>query len=218
MVPARDEFIRQSVECLRRIRSGANRMEQLITDLLRLSQVAKAELRFVDTDLSAVAREILDELAQADPTRQVETVVQEGVVAHGEPQLLRIALENLLGNAWKYTSSVANPRIEFGATGVGGPRHYFVRDNGAGFDMKDAGRLFEPFQRLHSSTEFPGTGVGLATVKRVVDRHAGRIWAQASPKGGATFFFQLHAAERAAAGSERRGPSAPRQLSPSVQA
>jgi two-component system NtrC family sensor kinase len=172
--------------------AGAKRMGELIDDMLSLSRVSRADLQRQSVDLSAEVQRVVDELARQDRDRRVEIVIQRGVNAEADLQLMRIALENLLGNAWKFTSKVANARIEFGASdGEGAGRVYRVRDNGAGFDMSYADKLFRPFRRLHADAEFPGTGIGLATVNRVIDRHAGRVWAESAVGEGATFFFTL---------------------------
>jgi PAS domain S-box-containing protein len=182
------------VECLGRIRSSVIRMTSLVDDLLYLARVGQLPLRSAEVDLSALAREILDELARGDHQRTVELEVEPAIRCVGDPQLLRTAIENLLGNAWKYTSRVARPRIEIGTTAVqDGRRTLFVRDNGAGFDMSQAHRLFAPFERLHHASEFPGTGVGLAAVQRIVERHGGRVWGESELGRGATFFVELPA-------------------------
>ncbi|MDP9347874.1 MAG: ATP-binding protein, partial [Gemmatimonadota bacterium] len=176
---------------LQRVRSASQRMAQLIDDLLELSRVTRSEMRRETVDLSAVAREIAAELEGAHPARRVEWVIDDGVTARGDPRLLRQALENLLGNAWKYTAKQPDARIEFGEVEKGAETVYFVRDNGAGFEMAYADKLFAPFQRLHSAHEFEGTGIGLATVQRILRRHGGRIWAEAEVGQGATFHFSL---------------------------
>jgi light-regulated signal transduction histidine kinase (bacteriophytochrome) len=141
--------------------------------------------------LSGLARSVAGEVQKADPARRVEFVIADGLVADGDPPLLRVVMENLLGNAWKYTSSHARARIEFGAGPNNGRRTFFVRDDGAGFDPRYAGRLFGAFQRLHATTEFPGTGIGLATVQRIIHRHGGKVWAEGAVEKGATFYFSL---------------------------
>jgi signal transduction histidine kinase len=175
---------------LARIRSCSQDMAQLIDDVLYLSRVARADLRRQEVDLSALAHAIIERLRETDD-RSVDVRIRPGLVADGDGQLLRIALENLLDNAWKFTRQQPQPRIELGVTHLPGEPAYFVRDNGAGFDMTYAERLFTPFQRLHLSSEFPGTGIGLATVQRIVNRHGGRIWAEGSVGQGATFLFTL---------------------------
>jgi light-regulated signal transduction histidine kinase (bacteriophytochrome) len=142
-------------------------------------------------DLSRMAREIADELRSAAPDRDVEVVIAGGLVASIDPRLMRIVLTNLLSNAWKFTSGRAQARIEFGSLGNNGATEYFLRDNGVGFDPNYAGKLFGAFQRLHSATEFPGTGIGLATVQRIVQRHGGRIWAEGKSQEGAIFHFTV---------------------------
>ncbi|MCU1427698.1 MAG: hypothetical protein JWL83_1698 [Actinomycetia bacterium] len=172
-----------------RVRAATARMGELIDDLLTLSRVARSELQREPVDLSSVARSVLARLAEATPARVVDIVVVDGATARGDPRLLRIALENLLGNAWKFSSTKPVARIEFGTTRDAGRNAYFVRDNGVGFDSEYATKLFNPFQRLHSSDEFEGNGIGLATVARVVYRHGGRVWAEGAIGEGATFYF-----------------------------
>lgn len=179
---------------LARIRAATLRMGQLIEDLLALSRVSRGALQKAEVDMSALARQIGAELRQREPRKGVELYVWDGMKALGDPRLLRAALENLIGNAWKFTSKAPKPRIEVGALPDAAQTTYFVRDNGAGFDMKYANKLFGAFQRLHSMNDFPGTGIGLATVQRIVHRHGGRIWASAEVGAGATFFFTLAAA------------------------
>ncbi|HET9626859.1 MAG TPA: ATP-binding protein [Kofleriaceae bacterium] len=174
---------------LDRICAASSRMGALIDDLLQLSTTARSELKHGAFDLAQVAREIVDELRQADPARDVEIVIPEHLAARGDARLIRVVLENLLRNAWKFSSKRARARIEVGAFEA----TFFVRDNGAGFDAARASKLFAPFQRLHSEAEFEGTGIGLATAQRVVARHGGRIWAESAPDHGATFFFTLGA-------------------------
>jgi PAS domain S-box-containing protein len=178
---------------LDRIRNGAKRMGQLIEDLLSLSRITRIELSRREVDVSGLVHQVLNELQQRDPERKVETSIWEGVTVQADIRLVRVALENLLGNAWKFSSKTEHPRVEFGMMQEGQRKVLFVRDNGAGFDMAYADKLFGPFQRLHGMNEFPGTGIGLATVQRIVSRHGGRIWCQAKPGAGATFFFTLQA-------------------------
>jgi signal transduction histidine kinase len=174
-----------------RIREASRQMSQLIDDVLHLSKVSRAELRQQEVDLSALATAILERLREAEPDRVVETRIRPGVVVSGDGQLLRIALTNLLENAWKFTARQPEACIEFGLSSVAGESTYFVRDNGAGFDMAHADRLFGPFQRLHLATEFPGSGIGLATVRRILHRMGGRVWAEGVVGRGATFHFTL---------------------------
>jgi light-regulated signal transduction histidine kinase (bacteriophytochrome) len=167
-------------------------MGQLIDALLQLSRLSRADMHVATVDLSGQARDILAELQEQEPGRSVETAVADGVKASGDPALLGIALQNLLGNAWKFTARQPRARVEFGmATAPDGGAAYVVRDNGAGFDMAFADRLFGAFQRLHSDSEFPGMGIGLATVQRIVHRHGGRIWAESKPGKGSSFYFTL---------------------------
>jgi len=176
---------------LRRIRGAAQHMGQLIDDLLNLSLVMRKEMRHEKINLSELARTITAELQKTEPDRQVEFVIQEEVLAHGDPRLLREVLENLLSNAWKFTAKHAQAKIEFGATQKKEQTVYFVRDDGAGFDIAYIDKLFVPFQRLHSAAEFSGNGIGLAVVSRIINRHGGRIWAEGEVEKGATFYFTL---------------------------
>ena len=176
---------------LTRLRSASTRMNVLIDDLLALAQVSRGELREEVVDVSALARSVVDELLRQAPDRRFEIVIADGLSARGDASLVRAVLENLLGNAFKFTARAELARIEVGLTMDGSERVFFVRDNGAGFDMKYAAKLFAPFQRLHSAQEFPGTGVGLATVQRIVHRHGGRIWAESKPGEVTTFSFTL---------------------------
>jgi len=180
---------------LRYVRESAQHMARLIDDLLALSRVTRAELDRVEIDLSSIARSVAERLARAAPDRQVELLVVDQLVANCDGRLMTIVFENLIGNAWKFTGKRSNACIEIGATGEN-PRTYFVRDNGAGFDMSYASKLFGVFQRLHSAAEFEGTGIGLATVQRIVRRHGGRIWAEGEVGCGATFFFTLESSSR----------------------
>ena len=188
--PALDERGRHY---LQRIQAASQRMAALIDDLLGLSRLTRDAMACVRIDLSALARAVAAELAHAEPERRVELVVQPDLVVHGDRRLLSIALDNLLRNAWKFTARAACARVEVGRCEARGQPAYFVRDNGAGFDMAQASSLFVAFQRLHSEKDYPGTGVGLATVHRVIRRHGGEIWAEGRVGGGATFFFTLPA-------------------------
>jgi signal transduction histidine kinase len=176
---------------LARVRAGSQRMDHLIEDLLKLSRVTREEMRYQQVDLSGLGQDVADELRRTEPTRQVEVEITGGMLAKGDPRLLRVALENLLGNAWKFTRHQPRARIEFGVAEQHGQSAYFVSDNGAGFDMAYAGKLFGPFQRLHSVSEFEGTGIGLATVHRIVTRHGGRVSAEGEVGRGATIRFTL---------------------------
>jgi len=171
-------------------------MGQLIEDLLNLSRVSRGGLERSSVDLGEIARQVVAELQHHEPQRAVEVSIQDGMQALADPRLLRAALENLLANAWKFTGKVAHARIEVGVLRDGsGVATYFVRDNGAGFDMAYADKLFGAFQRLHAVNDFPGTGIGLATVQRSVNRHGGRVWADGQVGKGAAFYFTLEYGE-----------------------
>jgi signal transduction histidine kinase len=190
----RERLSADGLQLLTRLQAAATRMGQLIDDLLQLSRVTRAELHREAVDLSALASSVANELRQREPGRDVTFSLQPGLIARGDPRLLRVLMENLLDNAWKFTSKRSGALIEFFAQTSDGETHYAVRDNGVGFDMAYAGKLFSPFQRLHKATEYPGTGIGLATVQRIVHRHGGDILAEATPGGGATFRFTLQEA------------------------
>jgi light-regulated signal transduction histidine kinase (bacteriophytochrome) len=181
----------QGKTLLQLLQTNVDRMQHLIQDLLNLAQVARVELRRERVNLSSLVGQVAVEFARREPERNVTVSAEPDVVATGDPGLLRIVIENLLGNAWKFTGTRAEAKIEFGATRHDGQRTYFIRDNGIGFDMTQADRLFVAFQRLASGSEFPGTGVGLTTVQRIIHRHGGRIWAEAKVNEGATFYFTL---------------------------
>jgi light-regulated signal transduction histidine kinase (bacteriophytochrome) len=166
-------------------------MGRLIDDLLSLSRVIRSDFQRQDVDLTAIALNATARLRRDHPERQVAVAIAQDLFAEGDVRLLTIALENLIGNAWKFSGRRANARIEVGVRDDAGRRAYLVRDNGAGFDMTYASKLFGVFQRLHSNSEFEGTGIGLATVQRIVHRHGGRIWAEGQVEQGATFFFTL---------------------------
>ncbi len=176
---------------LRRIRAASQRMGQLIDDLLNLSQVTRSEMTLDPVNLTRLARKVITQLQPQPAGRAVQWEVSDPLTGRGDLRLLQIVLDNLLGNALKFTGKCEHARIEFGQQGQGAEPVFFVRDNGAGFDMAYANRLFGAFQRLHSPSEFPGTGVGLATVQRIIHRHGGRVWAEAQPGKGATFYFTL---------------------------
>jgi signal transduction histidine kinase len=183
---------------LGKIRSSTQRMGQLIEDLLNLSRLSRADLDLGVLDLSAMAQEVVNGLRMTSSDREVDVSIWGGMKARGDARLILVVLENLLGNAWKFTGRTEHPRIEVGTVQESGRSIYFVRDNGAGFDMAYADKLFGVFQRLHRENEFPGTGVGLATVQRIISRHGGRVWAQSTPGEGAAFFFTLPDAGEAA--------------------
>lgn len=176
---------------LSRIRSGTLRMQALIDGLLRLTRVSHTELQFGPVDLSSLAREVMDELTASEPDRQVEVAIEPGLTAWGDLNALRLLVQNLLSNAWKFSAGRPVARLAFGRAELPGKTAVFVRDNGIGFEPKYAQQLFRPFERLHSDEEFQGSGIGLATVQRIIHRHGGEVWAEGVPDGGATFFFTL---------------------------
>ncbi|MEI6186440.1 MAG: ATP-binding protein [Dehalococcoidia bacterium] len=186
-----DKLDDQGRNYLQRVRSNTQKMGELIDDLLKLSRVTRSEMKLEMVNLSTLAQSIANELQQTQPGRQVEFVKTPGLNASGDANLLRLLLENLLGNAWKFTAKHPQARIEFGSTRVDGKQVFFVRDDGAGFDMTYADKLFTPFQRLHAAGEFPGIGIGLATVQRIIHRHGGRVWAEGEIEKGAIFYFTL---------------------------
>ena len=176
-------------DLLRRVVANATRMTQLINDMLEFSRVTRATLKGTKVDLHGLAKQVAEELRDTNPAAEVE--IGPLSVVNGDQAMLRQALANLIGNALKYSSKTDKPRIEIGATSSGGRTVYFVRDNGAGFDMNYAGDLFKLFRRLHTESEFPGTGVGLVIVKRIIERHGGKVWAESTLGQGATFYFTL---------------------------
>lgn len=176
---------------LKRIRTGSQRMSEIIEALLNLARISRAELQMKQVNLSEIVRSIETEMIEQHSMRQVEFIVQDGLEVRGDEKMLRVALTNLLNNAWKFTRKQDHPRIEFGLTQHDGKPAYFVRDNGVGFDMVHADKLFGAFQRLHHLTEFEGTGVGLATVARIIHLHGGDIWAHSTLNAGAAFYFTL---------------------------
>jgi len=186
-----DKVDEQGKNYLKRVRLATQRMAQLIDDMLTLSRVSRGEMNTQQVNLSEMAQDIADNLLGNQPERKVKLVIQKGIKVRGDGRLLRIVLENLIGNAWKFTSKHSTARIEFGMLHEKELPVYFVRDDGAGFDMKYSQKLFGAFQRLHAITEFPGTGVGLATVQRVIHRHSGKIWAEGETEKGAIFYFTI---------------------------
>jgi light-regulated signal transduction histidine kinase (bacteriophytochrome) len=176
---------------LQRIRKATHSMGYLIDDLLKLSRVTRNDINHDTVDLSIMVEKTVETIRQNNRQRSVDVEIQKGVTIWADRYLMQIAVMNLLDNAWKFTMREASPKIAFGADILNGETAYFVRDNGVGFDMRDADKLFEAFQRLHQSDEFRGTGVGLATVQRIIHRHGGRIWTESQPGKGATFFFTL---------------------------
>jgi signal transduction histidine kinase len=180
-----------TVNHLKRVIAGGERMGALIDDLLQLSRLSRQEMSLEDIDLSKMASTIVESLAEGDSLRDVKVTIAPDLVVNGDIGLIRVAMENLLGNAWKFSSKTAGATIEIGSRADGGAKIYCVRDNGAGFDMQYAHKLFSPFQRLHHVTQFEGTGIGLATVKKIIQRHHGKIWAESKVNGGTTVFFTI---------------------------
>ena len=181
----------QGQNFLQRLCASSNRMGLLIDDLLELSRVSRSDISRSSVNLSELARHIAQELKETEPERNVRFLIAVDIAAWGDPQLLRLVLQNLLENAWKYTSKTESAVIRFGITDIDGTKTYFIEDNGIGFDMQYADKLFVPFQRLHGINEFEGTGIGLASVQRIIIRHGGKIWAQAAVGKGACFYFTL---------------------------
>ena len=186
-----DKLDQEGREHLHRVRASSQRMGELIDNLLGLSRVTRKEMRLETVNLSELAKNIAAELQQSQPERQVAFASAEGLRANADGGLMRVVLENLLGNAWKFTGKRADARIEFGVVQDNGKSAYYLRDNGAGFDMAYADKLFGAFQRLHGQKEFSGTGIGLATVQRIIHRHGGSVWAEGKVGAGATFYFTL---------------------------
>jgi len=207
----------QVTRAVERIGRAIAQMTGLIDSLLAFARIGDASVQWTRLDLSALAHEIVSDLRQGTPERTVEVSIEAGITCFGDRELMRVALQNLLGNAWKYTARVSPARVWVGSATIGGRRVLTIRDNGAGFDMKQAHRLFAPFQRLHSDREFAGTGMGLASVQRILDRHGARIWAESVPAEGATFFVELPEAgveelpQSAARAGDQRPAAAPRQ-------
>jgi len=178
-------------DCVQQIENATRRMSELIDDLLNLSRVTTSGMHHEQVDMSIIARDVADQLCRREPTRRVDFTIHDCDAIEGDTRLLRIVVENLLRNAWKYTSKHEQAHIEFGCEQRRGRTVFYVRDDGAGFDPALSNRLFKPFQRLHGATEFQGTGIGLATVQRIVARHGGEIWAEGAVEKGATFYFSL---------------------------
>jgi light-regulated signal transduction histidine kinase (bacteriophytochrome) len=181
----------QGRDYLLRTKSATKKMGQLIDDMLKLSRITRQELKREEVDLSMMARKISAELSKNQPERQVEFVIKPGCTGACDRQLIGITLENLIGNSWKYSSRHPSAKIEFGTMEKDGKTAYFVRDDGAGFDPVYADKLFAPFQRLHTASEFQGNGIGLATIQRIVRKHGGSVWAEGQVEKGATFYFTL---------------------------
>ena len=176
---------------LARVRAGAQKMGQMIDDLLRFSRLTREPMTKSVLNLTGIARAVVEELREIEPQRKIVVEIAEGMTASGDAQLMKVVVGNLLGNAWKFTRKKEEARISMSTERGAGEKIFCVRDNGAGFEMSYACKLFAPFQRLHGESEFDGTGIGLATVKRIVARHGGRVWATAEPDAGAAFFFTL---------------------------
>lgn len=186
-----DKLDEQGKQYLKYIQESSDLMGRLIDDLLKLSRVTRSDINFEMVDLTELAYKVIDELKKAEPGQMVQVNIAPGVEAYGDRNLLRVVLENLLGNAWKFSSKNALPQIEMGTTEKNGKLVYFIRDNGVGFDMVFVNKLFKPFQRLHKVSEFPGTGIGLASVYRIIRRHGGEVWAESKEGEGAAFYFRL---------------------------
>jgi light-regulated signal transduction histidine kinase (bacteriophytochrome) len=186
-----DKLDEKGRDYLNRIRNASQKMAQLIDDILKLSRITMADMNTGLVNLSNLAESIAADIKATQPERHVEFVIQPEMTALGDIKLLDVALRNLMENSWKYTNKSSLARIELGVNSRDGKQVYFLADNGVGFDLKYADRLFQPFRRLHSDEEFPGTGIGLATVQRVIHRHGGRIWADSEIGKGATFYFTL---------------------------
>jgi PAS domain S-box-containing protein len=187
-----DNLDEQGKQYLKKIQDSSELMGQLMDGLLKLSRVTRKDLSYENVNLSDMAKMVLAELEKSEPKREVQVKIAPDIIVYGDRNLLRLAIENLLSNAWKFSSKVAEPQIEMGMVDHDGKKAYFVRDNGVGFDMIYANKLFQPFQRLHMASDFPGTGIGLATVQRVVRRHGGEIWVDAKVGEGTTFYFTLN--------------------------
>jgi light-regulated signal transduction histidine kinase (bacteriophytochrome) len=181
----------EGMDFLQRISQAASQMSELIESLLSLSRLSRGEVNHEDIDLSQLAKAILEKMQSQEPDHRVTWVIADGLQVRADEKLVRTALENLLGNAWKYSSKKENPFIEMGSITKEEQIFFFVKDNGVGFNMNNAGKLFGAFQRLHTDEEFPGHGIGLATCQRIIHRHGGTIWAEAEPEKGATFYFSL---------------------------
>jgi signal transduction histidine kinase len=194
--PQLDEMGR---ECIHWIRHSATQMNNLIEGMLQMARLTRVEVHRTEVDITRMARDIAGGLQRAHPDRDVEFAIRDGIIANGDERLLRAVLENLIGNSFKFTSKRPGARIEIGARDDDGTMAFYVRDNGAGFAPEHAAKMFRPFQRLHSEKEFSGTGIGLATVHRIVQRHGGRVWAEGEPEKGATVYFTTGSAEEWAA-------------------
>ncbi len=188
----KDKLDEHAVEYLSRICGAAENMEQLIEALLRLGRVSYHQLMLQNVNLSKLASKIVQQLKQDEPDRNVKITIEPDMVVQGDNNLLGIVLQNLLSNAWKFTSKVSPSVIEFGSKDIDNQRTFYIKDNGIGFDAKQKDKLFKEFSRLHNKAEFAGTGIGLAIVYRIINRHGGEVWAESSKKHGAIFYFRLH--------------------------
>jgi light-regulated signal transduction histidine kinase (bacteriophytochrome) len=186
-----DKLDQQACHYLQRVLTGTQKMSGLIDDVLNLSRVSRTVLRKESISLTDLADGVIKELQNRDPARKVSIEIADGLIAHGDARLMTIVLVNLIGNAWKYSSKLPEAQIRFKQENTGGETIFSIRDNGAGFNMEYADKLFAPFQRLHADSDFEGTGIGLATVQRIISRHGGRIWVEAAVDQGATFYFTL---------------------------
>lgn len=186
-----DQLDDEGKDALTRIFAATEKMGRLIDDLLNLSRITRTEMKRERLNLSALARKIVDARMKGQPEREAEFVIEDDLFVKGDDRLLSVVLENLLENAWKFTGKCKSARIELGSMMLEGRLTYFIRDNGTGFDMEYAGKLFQPFQRVHAMEEFPGTGIGLATVKRIIERHGGRVWIEGELGKGTTVYFTL---------------------------
>ena len=180
------------IDYLKRLRNASQKMGELIDGILKLSRLTRNEMHKEEIDLSALVEDISSRLQEGEPRRHAQFVIKKGLITRGDPQMLRALMENLVGNAWKFTKNREEARIEFGTKKNGAKTTYYINDNGVGFDMTYADKLFGAFQRLHDISEFPGTGIGLATVQRIINRHGGNIWAEGAVNKGATFYFTLN--------------------------
>ena len=186
-----DKLDEQGKKYLTYIKESSDQMGQIIDALLKLSRVTRSDMNYERVNLSEIAAKTIEELEKTDPSRKVKVKIAPDIQVYGDYHLLRLVMENLLGNAWKFTGRTGQPLIEVGTINNNGKLTYFVRDNGAGFDMTYVDKLFAPFQRLHKANEFPGTGIGLATVQRIIHRHGGQVRAEGKLGEGATFYFTL---------------------------
>ncbi|WP_455204783.1 sensor histidine kinase, partial [Kaarinaea lacus] len=180
---------------LHKIVNAGKHMSQLIDDILELGRLSRVDVEMQEVNISQIANDVVEELMSTDVARQVDVTISSEMKAKADPQLIRVSLQNLIGNAWKYSAKTPHPKIEIGVYGVNRIRTFYIKDNGAGFDMRYKDKLFKPFQRLHGEKDFEGTGIGLATVERIIERHGGKIWAVADINKGATFYFTLPAVE-----------------------